>query len=48
MLDEYWKYSIFSGVMILLFEGVTVFTRLKSMRMIRGMGNKSKELYVYR
>eukprot|EP01127_Copromyxa_protea_P019679 TRINITY_DN6440_c0_g1_i1.p1 TRINITY_DN6440_c0_g1~~TRINITY_DN6440_c0_g1_i1.p1 ORF type:complete len:1356 (+),score=374.54 TRINITY_DN6440_c0_g1_i1:25-4092(+) len=48
MLDEYWKYSIFSGLMILLFEGVTVFTRLKSMRMIRGMGNKSREVYVYR
>lgn len=48
MLDEYWKYSIFSGVMILVFEAVTVFTRLKSMKMIRGMGNKSRDIFVYR
>lgn len=48
MLDEYWQYSLFTLVMILMFEGVTVMSRLKNLQTLRGMGNKSIEMFVYR
>lgn len=48
MLDEYWQYSLFTLAMILMFEGVTVMSRLKNLQTLRGMGNKARELYVYR
>ncbi|KAF4317561.1 hypothetical protein BBO99_00003284 [Phytophthora kernoviae] len=48
MLDEYWQYSLFTLAMILMFEGVTVLSRLKNLQTLRGMGNKTHELYVYR
>ncbi|OQS01155.1 P-type ATPase (P-ATPase) Superfamily [Achlya hypogyna] len=48
MLDEYWQYSLFTLVMILMFEGVTVFSRLKNLQTLRGMGNVSRDIYVYR
>ena len=31
-----------------MFEGVTVMSRLKNLQTLRGMGNKKRELYVYR
>ncbi|CAI5733864.1 unnamed protein product [Hyaloperonospora brassicae] len=48
MLDEYWQYSLFTLGMILMFEGVTVMSRLKNLQTLRGMGNKTREVYVYR
>ncbi|KAG3190212.1 Manganese-transporting ATPase 4 [Phytophthora cactorum] len=48
MLDEYWQYSLFTLGMILMFEGVTVMSRLKNLQTLRGMGNKAREMYVYR
>jgi manganese-transporting P-type ATPase len=48
MLDEYWQYSLFTLVMILMFEGITVFGRLKNLQTLRGMGNSPRDLYVYR
>ncbi|DAZ94193.1 TPA: hypothetical protein N0F65_000420 [Lagenidium giganteum] len=48
MLDEYWQYSLFTLAMILMFEGVTVMSRLKNLQTLRGMGNQARELYVYR
>lgn len=48
LLDEYWQYSFFNLFMILMFEGTVVFTRLKSLQALRGMGNKSRKLLVYR
>lgn len=48
MMDEYWQYSLFSGVMIFLFEAVTVFGRMKSMNMIRGMTTQDRQIYVRR
>lgn len=48
MLDEYWQYSLFTLAMILMFEGVTVFSRLKNLQTLRGMGNQTRELFVYR
>lgn len=48
MLDEYWKYTAFTLVMILAFEGSTAMTRLRNLKTIRGMGNKPSTLLVYR
>lgn len=48
MLDEYWQYSLFTLTMILMFEGVTVLSRLKNLQTLRGMGNQTREIYVYR
>ncbi|ETV84154.1 hypothetical protein H257_03440 [Aphanomyces astaci] len=48
MLDEYWQYSLFTLVMILMFEGVTVFSRLKNLQTLRGMGNALRTVYVFR
>lgn len=48
MLDEYWQYSLFTLAMILMFEGVTVLSRLKNLQTLRGMGNQARELYAFR
>uniref|UniRef100_K3X9P6 P-type ATPase A domain-containing protein n=1 Tax=Globisporangium ultimum (strain ATCC 200006 / CBS 805.95 / DAOM BR144) TaxID=431595 RepID=K3X9P6_GLOUD len=48
MLDEYWQYSLFTLAMILMFEGVTVMSRLKNLQTLRGMGNQTRELYAFR
>jgi cation-transporting ATPase 13A1 len=48
MMDEYWQYSLFSGVMIFLFEAVTVFGRMKSMSVIRGMSSQTRFVNVKR
>ena len=47
-LDEYWQYSLFTLGMILVFEGTVVFQRLKSLNALKGMGNKIRDVYVYR
>jgi len=48
MLDDYWQYSAFTLFMILTFEATVVFSRIKSLGALRGMGNKSRVLMVYR
>ena len=48
VLDEYWQYPLFTLSMILMFEGVTVMSRLKNMGTLRGMGNSSLEIQVFR
>ena len=48
MLDEYWKYTLFTLFMILCFEGTTAFSRQKNMQTLRGMSNKAFALLVYR
>jgi len=48
MMDEYWQYSLFSGAMIFLFEAVTVFGRMKSMNVIRGMSSQTRFVNVKR
>ena len=47
-LDDYWQYSLFSLFMILLFEATTVFSRIKSVSMLKGMGNEPRPIRVYR
>jgi len=48
MLDDYWQYSAFTLFMIFTFEATVVFSRIKSLSALRGMGNKARTLYVYR
>ncbi|CAB9496617.1 Probable manganese-transporting ATPase catp-8 [Seminavis robusta] len=47
-IDDYLIYSFFSLFMVLLFEGTVVFQRLKSLQALRGMGNPTRPVYVYR
>jgi len=47
-LDEYWQYSLFTLFMILMFEGTVVWQRLKSLGALKGMGNKIRDVYVFR
>ena len=48
MLDEYWKYTLFTLFMILAFEATTAFSRQKNMQTLRGMSNKAFPLLAYR
>ena len=48
MLDDYWQYSFFSLFMILVFEATVVFSRLKSLGALKGMGNPSRNIWVFR
>jgi manganese-transporting P-type ATPase len=47
-IDDYLIYSFFSLFMVLLFEGTVVYQRLRSLQMLRGMGNTPRPVYVYR
>lgn len=48
LLDEYWKYSLMTLVMMLMFEATVVTGRLRSLRELRGMRNPSLDIHVYR
>lgn len=48
MLDDYWQYSAFTLFMIFTFEATVVFSRIKSLAALRGMGNKARPVWVYR
>lgn len=38
LMDEYWKYALFSACSLLMFEATTAFSRIKNIRTLRGMG----------
>eukprot|EP00804_Cyclotella_cryptica_P030113 CCRYP_009538-RA/>CCRYP_009538-RA protein AED:0.03 eAED:0.03 QI:136/1/1/1/1/1/6/155/1657 len=48
MLDDYWQYSAFTLFMILTFEATVVFSRIKSLGALRGMGNRDRLIHVFR
>jgi len=48
LLDEAWKYALFGLVSVIGFEATSVTTRLKNIRMIRGMGNLSRQILAFR
>ena len=47
-LDEMWYYSLFTLVMLFVFESTVVFQRLKNLQEFRSMSIKPYPLYVYR
>jgi len=47
-IDDYLIYSFFSLFMVLVFEGTVVMQRLKSLQALRGMGNPSRSVHVFR
>ena len=48
LLDEYWKYTLFTLFMILTFEATTAFSRQKNMTTLRGMSATPTTLLVWR
>jgi len=47
-MDKYWYYSIFTLVMLVLFECTLIKQQLRNMDEIRNMGNSSYMIQVYR
>lgn len=48
LLDEYWKYSLLTLGMMLMFEATVVTGRLRSLKELRGMRNPALDVNVYR
>ena len=47
-MDEYWYFSIFTLLMLLLFEGTVVFSRTRNISMLRDMMGKPSKVKVLR
>ena len=48
LLDEYWKYALFSAANLLMFEAATAFSRIKNIRTLRGMGATPTRIVAFR
>lgn len=48
LLDEYWSYTLFSLVSVVVYEATTVFQRTRTQQMLGGMAPKPTPIYVYR
>ena len=48
LMDEYWKYALFSACSLLMFEATTTFSRIKNIKTLRGMGQEPWRIKVLR
>ena len=48
LLDEYWKYALFSAASLMMFEATTAFSKIKNVRTLRGMGQAAISVFVLR
>ena len=48
LLDEYWKYALFSAASLMMFEATTAFSKIKNVRTLRGMGTSAVTVLVLR
>lgn len=48
LLDEYWTFTLWSLVSVLVFEATTVFQRSKTQSMLTSMAPKAIPIYIYR
>ena len=48
MMDDYWYYSLFTLVMLVVFESTVVWQRQRTLSEFRGMSIKPYDLWVYR
>lgn len=48
LLDEYWSYTMWTLVSVLILEGSTVFQRTRTQKMLGGMALSATPIYVYR
>ena len=48
LLDEYWKYALFSAASLMMFEATTAFSKIKNVRTLRGMGRAPTRIAVFR
>ncbi|OUS46274.1 ATPase type 13A [Ostreococcus tauri] len=48
LMDEYWKYALFSALSLAIFEGTTAFSRQKNVATLRGMGQQAERIMVRR
>lgn len=48
LLDEYWTYTIWTLVSVVIFEGTTVFQRTRTQKMLGGMAAAPTPIYVFR
>ena len=48
LLDEYWTYTLWSLVSVVIFEATTVFQRTRTQKMLGGMTPSPAPIYVYR
>lgn len=48
LLDEYWSYTVFSLVSVVIYEATTVFQRTRTQQMLGGMAPKPTPIYAFR
>lgn len=48
LLDEYWTYTLFSLVSVVMYEATTVFQRTRTQQMLGGMSPKPSPIYAFR
>lgn len=48
LLDDYWSYTFFTLVSVVMYEATTVFQRTRTQQMLGGMSPKPSPVYVYR